>query len=1178
MREVLPKIRSQAQTFWVRLSRSMSIPPFATYGRIGTGPRLWLMTVFLGCLFIILAPGSPHADQDQESDLGTIVTVRLTGNGTTGPYQLKDRLIFEETDRIEKNGRLLTRNQDYAFDYNRGRVMFVEPLYPTDTLDVSYKNINFNLRSRYFHRELVLGQNQVRESAVPIGANSGEGHVDKGRWSFLPRTGSSDLTLSGSKTFSFEAGSAHDPSVKQGLWLSANGRAAKDLEVSLQLSDQNMPATPEGTTKRLDELDQVHLQVTSSDFSGTLGDYNLQNSGSEFASYQRKLKGLTTQASVGVTSFSFALASSGGEYYSNRFNGEDNKQGPYRLAGKNGETNIAILAGTERVWVDGEEMQRGSGGDYTIDYSLGTIEFTPRRLITSDSRIAVDFEYSADNYQRDLYAGDFGGKLLGGVIQLKASGILERDDRNHPTGPELSATDRQILAEAGNDRFSASKEGATFVGEGGGEYDLAYDSTGNSYYQYAGADSGSYQVNFSWMGAGQGSYQYQGKGIYRYVYPGHGDYSPLVFLPLPQSQSLFDINLSLIPTDALTTTIEWARSERDQNTLSEVNDERNEGNALAIKSLYQNSDFRFLKSEFHELRLQGEYRSTDSDFAPLGRINSVEKERIWGLDSDQVDGSERTYQLAGSIAPWRSFALDFDYGKLKQGDSFASDRSSLGAKVHPSSWVSAEARTERISILNSAGEGQSYHDLWTRNSALLSSRYKTLTTTFSWRRERRSELASEYVSSTDNFDQFAGQASYGLSAIVKVGTEFNYRHDVPVDQDRARSWVWTNRFSAQDWKGMLSSDVEFTRRVKKYEHSDVPVSQSDLLVTRFDFYPSSQLVNLKFYHSQNQIHSASRVDNYLEVEEGKGDYVYEEGRYVPHPEGNFVLLSEWVGDGRPCLDLNKSIRLVFSPHKVSGKEGSFWRKVGKILSTDSFVNLRGRFGDDRSLAFYLLYPLHSAQDFGILQQSLLVRHDLNLIPTHRSLGVRLRWESDRETDGLTSEATRKERTDKEDLQIKSRLSQRHFLEFNVEREQINEIWDGNLQSKIDGAAATVGFTRMQARTLELKVSAEHRQREEHVRDIGVRFYSCTPEVIWALLTQGRLRAKLGWTYLTSAAGSRSLPYVLTEGKTPGQNYDWRLLFDYKLSDHLVTNVVYSGESFSSTPTKHSANVEVKALF
>ncbi len=1178
MRQTLPEIGGQTRTFCVSLSsQSKSLFRLATCMRADAGPRSGLI-ILLVFLFLFLVPGRPRAGQEEGADLGTVVTVRLTGDGTTGPYQLKDRLIFEETDRIEKNGRLLTRDQDYAFDYNRGKVVFVEPIYPTDTLKVSYQNINFNLRSRYFHRELVLGQNQVKESTVPIGANSSEGRTEKGRWAFLPKTSSSDLTLSGSKTFSFEVGSARDPSVKQGLWLSANGRAAKDLEISLQLSDQNIPASPEGTTKRLEELDQVHLQVTSSDFSGTLGDYNLQNSGSEFSSYQRKLKGLTTQASVGQTSFSFALASSGGEYCSNRFYGEDNKQGPYRLAGKSGETNITILAGTERVWVDGEEMQRGSGGDYTIDYGLGTIEFTPRRSITSDSRIAVDFEYSADNYQRDLYAGDFGGKLLGGMIQLKASGILERDDRNHPTGPDLSAKDRQILAQAGNDRLSASKEGATFVGEGEGEYDLAYDSTGNPYYRYVGADSGSYRVTFSWMGAGLGSYQYQGKGVYRYVYPGHGDFSPVALLPLPQSQSLFDLNLSLVPTDALTTTIEWARSERDRNTLSDVNDERNLGNALAIRSIYQNSDFPLFKSEFHELRLEGEYRSRDQDFAPLGRINSVEEERLWGLGADQLEAGERTFQLAGSIAPWSSFGLDFDYGKLRQGDSFAAGRSSLGAKVHPSSWISAEARAERISSVRTAADGPSDHDLWTRNSALLSSRYKRLATAFSWRRERRSLSALEYVSPTDNFDQFTGQASYGLSTAIKAGTELNLRHDITVDQSRSRSWVWTNRLSVQNWRGMFSSDVEFTRRVKKYENSDTPISESDLLVTRLDFYPSNQLVNVKLYHSQNQIHSASRVDNYLEVEEGKGDYVYEEGRYVPHPEGNFVLLSEWVGDGRPCLDLNKSVRLVFSPHKVSGREGSFWRKVGEIFSTDSFVNLRGRFADDRSLGFYLLYPLLPMSDPGILQQSLLVRHDLNLMPAHGSLGVRLRWETDREIDGLTSEAVRKQETDKEELQIKSRLSDRHFLEFKVEREQIHEAWNGDMQSGIGGDAASIGLTRMQAKTLELKVSAEHRRREEQIRDISVRFYSCTPELVWALLTQGRLRAKLEWTYLTSAAGGRSLPYVLTEGKMPGQNYDCRLFFDYKLSDHLIASVAYSGESFSSTPTKHSGNVQVKALF
>ena len=1168
-----PEIGGETVTANAKLSQPRFLAPSAIrrYDAAGCCPR-WLAP--LVCAVLLLVPVRPCVSQQLGSDFGTEDSVRLAGNGTRGPYQLKDRLIFQGTDTVEKNGQPLVRGQDYAVDYNRGQVLFTESIYPTDTLEISYRNLSFELRSRYFHRELVLGQSQEKKSAVTTLANSSESRAEKGKWSFLPKASSSDLALSGSKTFSLEVGSARDPSLKQGLWLSAQGRAAKDVEISLQLSDQNMPATVEGTTKRLEELDQVHMQVSSPNFSGTLGDYNLKSSGTEFSSYEKKLKGLTAQASAGRTSFAFSLASSGGGYCTNRLYGEENKQGPYRLVGRNGETGITVLAGTERVWVDGEEMGRGSGAHYTTDYSLGTIEFTPRRLITSDSRITVDFEYSADDYEKDLYAGDMAGAFLGGIIQLKASGILESDDSNHPTGLDLSSEDGQILAAAGNQRLLASKEGATFVGEDGGEYDLAYDSTGNPYYRYVGADSGSYRVSFSWTGAGQGSYEYQGKGVYRYVYPGNGDFSPVVLLPLPRSSSLFDLSLSLVPTDALTTTIEWARSRRDQNTLSDIDDQHDRGDAVSIKSVFHQNDFKLVQSEFHELRLEGEYRSVSADFIAPGRSNQVEIDRKWGLTTDAGSVGERTYQLAGLVSPWKSLSLDFDYGRLKQGESFAAGRSSLGAKVIPLRWISAQGRTERISSVSTAAEGQSDHDLWMRDSALLSSRYKRLASVFSWRRERRTSAASQ----RDNFDQLTGEASYGLSTAIKAGTELSYRQDALMGASRSRGLVWTNRLSVQDWKSVLSSDLEFTRRIKKYGNSDGLTSRSDLLLTRLDFYPSSQLVNVKFYHSQNQIHSAWRVDNYLEVEEGKGDYVYEEDRYVPHPEGNFVLLSEWVGDDRPSLDLNKSVRLIFSPHKVSGKEGSLWHRVGRIFSTDSFVNLRGRFADDRSLGFYFVYPLFPLSDRSILQQNLMVRHDLNFLPSHKSLGLRLRWEKDREIDRLLSEAARKDETEKQELLVKSRLSGRNFLEFRIEREQIDETWDDAIQSTIKGGAASLGFTRMQAQTLELKISTEHRRREEQIRDLDVRFYSLAPELVWALLTQGRLKAKLEWTYLTSTAGSQSLPYVLTEGKAPGQNYDWRLFFDYRLSDHLISSVAYSGKSLSTSSTRHTANLEVKALF
>ncbi len=1178
------------------LWRSSTLPPLSpapfSTGSVGPGEgegcevaRLfgWLVPTLLIFLFFISFTNVCLAQVTEESNLTTEVVTYLVGNGTPGPYRLKDCFILEETEKIKKNGLLLSRNHDYSLDYNHGQITFSLPIYPVDTLQINYEKLNFNLRRKYFHRELVYQGDLYQKVEFSSSGGKGATGLKNKRWSFLSRKSSSDLIFSGSKTFSLEVGSLKDLSLKQGLWLSAKGKATKNLEISLQLSDQNMPAIPEGTTKRLEELDKVQILVKSPNFSGTLGDYYLQPSVSEFSFYEKKLKGIMAEATAGNNSFSFALASSGGEYFTNKFLGEENKQGPYQLKGKNGETDIIILPGTERVWVDGEKMQRGSNNDYTVDYSRGTIQFTPKRLVTSDSRITVDFEYSIQNYKRDFYSGNLVTNFLNGKAELKASGIFEKDNRNHPSSFSLSSEDKYILSQAGNDRLLASKEGATLVGKGEGDYDLAYDSSGSPYYQYAGSDSGSYEVSFSWVGEKKGSYEYKGGGVYQYVHPGNGDFLPIVLLPLPESHSLFDLSLSFFPADALKTQIEWAKSKMDKNTFSFKDDEHIWGDAICFKSAYQNLNFQFLKSNFHKLKLKGEYRLLKKDFAPFGRVDLVEKERRWGIPPQSISSDERTYQFSGLVAPWESFLLDFDYGRLRTEGDFTSYRRSLGAEISPGGWISAKGKSEIIKSHEIITENQKLDGVWTRNLVVLNNKLKKLSTTLSWEQERRSSSLSGSTTQKDNFDQLSGRISLGLSRVIKTSTQLSYREDDGFSNgkiDKSFSYTWRNRLSLRELKGMLSSDLEFTRRIKKFKHSSGEDNKQDLLVSRIDFYPPSQLLNLKFYHSQNQIHSARRMDTYLEVEEGRGNYVFEDGEYVSHPEGNFIRLSEWVGGTQSSLDLNKSIRLIFSPHKVSPRKDkkSFFSRVGKMFSTDSFINLRGRFVDEKALGFYFLYPLIQLSDESILSQKITIRHDLYLLPASRLLNFRFRWEKTKDEDNLSFGEGRRERGLKQELLLKSRVSTKHFFESRIGKEEIKSEWGDEPRNLIKGRNVAVGFTRRQAGALELKVSTEYKKREEQIQSMSAEFFSLSPELLWALLSQGRLKAQFQWTHLRSFPEMKSLPYVLSEGKRRGENYEWRFFFDYRLSRYLTTSVIYSGESVPDKKSKHTARMELRAFF
>jgi hypothetical protein len=379
---------------------------------------------------------------------------------------------------------------------------------------------------------------------------------------------------------------------------------------------------------------------------------------------------------------------------------------------------------------------------------------------------------------------------------------------------------------------------------------------------------------------------------------------------------------------------------------------------------------------------------------------------------------------------------------------------------------------------------------------------------------------------------------------------------------------------------MLSSDIQFSRHVKRNRSYSARDQKQNLLVTRIDLYPPSQLLNLKFYHSQNQIHSAQRADTYLEVEEGRGDYIYQDGEYVPYPEGDLIRLSEWVGEVRRSLELDKSVRLIFSPHKVTRGEGkrSLWSGVGRIFSTDSFINLKGRFADERAWGFYFLHPLLQLPGSKIFSQNMTLRQDFHLLPANRRLNFRLRWEKTEDLDFLITDNGREKTRYRQELLSRSQLGSKHSVEFRIGKEEVQNLMGDEPQDLIKGRDLKLQHTGRQPWGLELRTSVEYRKRTERVSEIRAEFFSLSPELSWTPFSESRLNARFEWTHLRALPQGRTVSYTLGEGKRRGENYDWRLLFDYRMNQLLTSSLVYSGESIPGKEAKHTARVEVKASF
>ena len=382
----------------------------------------------------------------------------------------------------------------------------------------------------------------------------------------------SNLQKSGSIARGITVGSNRDLSLNSGFRMQMAGNLTDDVEVVAALTDENSPIQPEGTTRTLQEVDKVFIELRGTDLSATLGDFSLGLSGTEFGRLNRKLQGAKGLASyrAGNTEGDVLVAGAAarGKYTTNQFDGLDGVQGPYRLAGQHNERDIIVIAGTERIYVNGERMTRGETADYIIDYAVAEITFTPTRLISRISRIVVDFEYTDRHFNRSLIALKSGNSFSNRRLTLNASVLEENDNEDSPIDITLSDSDKAILRSAGNDQFKAVRSGAVLEGVGKGQYvrkdttvvSSAGTDTSVSIYRFSPTDTANalYSVTFSYVGSGKGDYELIAAGRYQFAGLGKGSYLPVRFLPMP-SAALRRESLWEQPRTASSPTIPSAR-------------------------------------------------------------------------------------------------------------------------------------------------------------------------------------------------------------------------------------------------------------------------------------------------------------------------------------------------------------------------------------------------------------------------------------------------------------------------------------------------------------------------------------------------------------------------------------------------------------------------------------------
>src|SRR5690606_21821283 len=208
---------------------------------------------------------------------------------------------------------------------------------------------------------------------------------------------SNNLNKSGSLTRGISFGNTQNVFVNSSLNLQMDGQLTDGLNIRASITDQNVPFQPEGNTQQLQDFDNVLVALSNDKMSLSAGDVLLQERQSEFLRYRKNVQGLLFTTYYAMNGHCTASTPAGasiakGKFASTQLEVLEGVSGPYRIRGPQNERFVIVMANSEKVFLDGKQLQRGFNYDYVIDYNQGEITFTPNVIITAYSRVRIDFE------------------------------------------------------------------------------------------------------------------------------------------------------------------------------------------------------------------------------------------------------------------------------------------------------------------------------------------------------------------------------------------------------------------------------------------------------------------------------------------------------------------------------------------------------------------------------------------------------------------------------------------------------------------------------------------------------------------------------------------------------------------------------------------------------------------
>lgn len=1070
----------------------------------------------------------------------------------------------------------------YKIDFQNGTLVFNENYNQNDTLIVRFLKLPEYLTKEYsiYDKNRVVSNNAsgslYKVSRDPVKR-------------FVPFDG---LNTSGSITRGVTIGNNQNAVVNSALDLQITGKISDKVSLRASIQDTNIPLQEGGYSQKLDEFDQIFIELFSDKWNIRAGDLFLENRKSKFLNFNKKVQGLSTNFTFGndeaKTNVFASAALVRGQYAKSTFVGQEGNQGPYKLRGPNGELFILVISGSERVYVNGILLKRGENNDYIIDYNAGEVIFTSLFPITSEMRINIEYQFSDRNYTRFVtYAGAMHERekwSIGGFL------YSENDVKNQSLQQNLSPEQAQILANAGDnpDLMTAPSAYIDSYSENKILYRKTFFNGVEIFEASTNPEEELYNVRFSLVGTKMGNYQLQsvtGSGrIYKYIAPDNGvpqgDYEPISRLVPPTKIQIATVLGKYNPSEKTSVDFEVGLSNNDLNLFSSIDDDDNQGVAGKINVKQR------LFSKKWKVDTFANYQFVQKEFKTIERLFTIEFDRDWNLNNPT--GNQSLLITGASFILPDKGQLTYQFEKLDFSDSFSGSRHVVNTNFKLKNW----SFQNNGSYLQSDGTLASSKFL--RNQTQTRYHFQKNWVGGTLRLENNQEktkTTNAFSALSQKFTEYGAFIGRGDSTKVYVELGYLNRTNDSLQGGFLKRVNVSNSYYLkskliQNDKSDLSLYVNY--RMLKYEdktRENEPSLNSRLLYNDRFF---NQLIQITTAYETTSGRIAQQEFSYLEVEPGQGVYTWndynnngvqelEEFEIAPFPDQAKYIRIYLPNQVFLRTHQNKfSQSLTLNPMQWQNEKG-FKKFLSYFYNQTSYLTERKI---ERNGSAFDFNPF-SSDDTDLLGLNLSFRNSLFYNRGKQKHSVTYTYLTSR-IRNLLSVGSQESKNKSHQIQY-AHLLQKSWLFGLAGKTIASDLLSENYGAKnfkLVGYQLAPKISYLFSKSTSWDLFYEFQNKENRIGDSEVlkqqRFGT---SFTYASEKQFTMNGEVS-LYQNKFSGDVLSPvaYQMLEGLQAGENLTWRLLIQKNLTQYLDINVNYQGRKSETSKAIHTGNIQLRAFF